>query len=192
MGRLTRSWFGSSGNGTRVLAHQGHIPSAWATPAGCRSGSAAPSGGGAPAPCPVPLPRRSWHGPHAALPRTPGDLDRALVVPPLRVRGERLRSLAASARVLLSGIGALILTRPCGPGGWQARLAVAWCAWSSGGHRVLRVAQGGSAAAGVAELPRPAPAVQQPTGEVGALRNNRPRGPRGQALDRRRPPGRLS
>lgn len=91
--------------------------------------------------------------------------------------------------LLLSGIGAPVLTRPCGPPGSQARLAVAWCAWSSGGHRVLLVAQGGSAAAGVAERPRPAPAVQRPTGEVGALRNNRPRG---QALDRRRPPGRLS
>ncbi len=107
-----------------------------------------------------------------ALPRrSPGRLETSIV----RLWCHRCGSVAsdcaasaASARVLLSGIGALILTRPCGPGGWQARLAVAWCAWSSGGHRVLRVAQGGSAAAGIAELPRPAPAVQQPTGEVGA------------------------
>src|SRR6266542_4304496 len=131
----------SSGNGTRVLAHQGHIPSAWAAPVGCRSRRAAPSGGGAPAPCPVPLPRRSWHGLAAALPWTPGDLGRALVVPPLRVLGERLLSLGRQrTRVLLGGIGALVLTRSCGPCGSPGRLAVAWCAWSSGGHRVLLVA----------------------------------------------------
>jgi len=84
-----------------------------------------------------------------ALPRrSPGRLETSIV----RLWCHRCGSVAsdcaasaASARVLLSGIGALILTRPCGPGGWQARLAVAWCAWSSGGHRVLLVAQAGSA-----------------------------------------------
>src|SRR6266536_3179730 len=97
--------------------------------------------GGCPAPCPVPLPRRSWHGLAAALPWTPGDLGRALVVPPLRVLGERLLSLGRQrTRVLLGGIGALVLTRSCGPCGSPGRLAVAWCAWSSGGHRVLLVA----------------------------------------------------
>src|SRR6266536_1714480 len=90
---------------------------------------------------PVPLPRRSWHGLAAALPWTPGDLGRALVVPPLRVLGERLLSLGRQrTRVLLGGIGALVLTRSCGPCGSPGRLAVAWCAWSSGGHRVLLVA----------------------------------------------------